>query len=113
MSLTKYSDDKKVQIRMESMGDYRKILYRVLPSELSLWNRWFHNEWHYLYHCWMSEWDLTRDDLYSLDEYIKEGISNLKTLGDVRAYLAKCDTTLKKRKFKLIELGKMWPDEDI
>jgi len=113
MSLTKYSDDKKVQIRMEGIGDYRKVLYRVLPSELSLWNRWFHNEWHYLYHCYSFECDLTRDDLYSVEEYIKEGISNLKTLGDVRAYLAKCDTTLKKRRFKLIEEGKLWPDENI
>ena len=89
----KYSNDFKVEYKSEELtikSNNRCLKYRIVPSQLSFWQRLFCNEWHYVYkdvYTWK-----TRDCANSVDDLLnmifsyKEArtfVEEHQTLGEV------------------------------
>jgi len=48
----KYLNNLKVEYKSEELNiksDNRYLKFRIVPSQLSLWQRLFYNKWHYVY----------------------------------------------------------------
>jgi len=94
---------------------YKEIYYRIVPSELPWWKRWFFNPWRKFFMCYPFSGIL--GELFTPDEYIRL-ILPLKTLEDVCKFHA--NENAKYNKFMRMEeerhaedvrRGKSWPDD--
>lgn len=102
-------DQCKVEFRTEkSFDNERRVYYRIVPSELPLLQRWFHNDWELLYHRYKYI-DLIKEH-YDPKEYIQE-VLPLTTYGDVRRYLEETDKIIRKQRIEKLKNGDIWPDE--
>ena len=113
----KFNRDLKVEITLDDRpySDYRAVFYRVVPSELPLFKRWFCNPWRQFYHG-LKLFSGTFDR-YDKDRYYNE-VAVLKTWGDVCDYLKEQDEIIgrsgkewEKERAKRIKNHEMWPDE--
>lgn len=107
-----YNKNWKVEFQFDSntSSDYRRIWWRVKPSELPLLKRLFSNEWNKLYRAY--KWVGGTSYLYSIDDYYKD-IAPMKTVGDVLEYLTKQDVIIQERHEKSIKEHEIWPDRKI
>lgn len=112
MALKKYNKNWEVEFQFDSNTSsvYRRIWWRVKPSELPLLKRLFLNEWNELYHAY--KWAGGTDKIYSIDEYY-EDIAPMKTVGDVLEYLNKQDVIVQERHEIQIKKHEIWPDRKI
>ena len=91
--------------RITSPDDIREIWWRICPSELSLWDRLFHNPWRQFYkECYG---DLLR--YFNPTEW-REEISQLKTYKDAIEYQSKQYELNDDYRRKQIDDGVIWPD---
>jgi hypothetical protein len=99
----------KVEFRTEKYFDNkRRVYYRIVPSELPFWKRWFHNDWEPLYHRY--EYIDSIKEHYDPKEYAQE-VLPLTTYGDVRRYLEETDKIVRKQRIEKLKNGDIWPDE--
>ena len=105
-----YRTDLKIEYCYENCGGYgsRYFYYRIKPSELPFWKRWFFNPWRQVFHA-----DKLCDGYnyhYKPLEYQNE-LLPLKTFGDVCNYLSKQREIIEERHNQRVENGETWPDE--
>ena len=84
----------------------RRFYYRILPSELSWFRRFFKNPWRAVYRTIR----LNTTDIYDVRDY-NTHIKSLKTLNDVLSYQKNEEELLYKNRKEAIENGEIWPDE--
>lgn len=88
----KFNKNFKVQYKSKKplFGDFRYLLYRIVPSELPLWKRIFCNRWKYAYsivYMYKPKEEIRTVDnllskLFKYEEAV-EFINNHKTYGEV------------------------------
>ena len=102
----------RVQFKTESAygpGNKRKVFYRVVPSELNLWDKIFNNKWTELFHP--SEKALLGFTfLYTPDEYRRE-IDGMHWLSQVEEYLESTRVEISRIKTAKYFRGEIWYDE--
>ncbi len=117
MTNKQYSPNLLIEIMMESnsLDKYRAIFYRIVPSQLTWFDRVFHNKWKRLWRASLFNggkmWYFDAADF-------KKHLANLKTLGDVENFLESETSFAKKirqeeieRRRKQYEAGEIWEDE--
>ena len=80
------ADNRKVEfsteITMNGHSQFRKVYWRIVPSELNWWDRKFHNRWHKM---WWYYKDGNYTDLFSVEEF-KFMRSSISTVSDVEKW---------------------------
>ena len=103
-----YRTDLKIEYGTEKCGNSRYVYYRIKPSELPFWKRWFFNPWRQMFHAF------NRIDgynhLYDAHQFHNE-LLPLKTFGDVCNYLSKEKAIIDERHYQRVQRGETWPDE--
>lgn len=101
-------DNYNIEFRLKnySMG-YRQILWKIVPSELGIWDRLFHNPWRILYRSCYRE--LT--DLFKARHW--KDVRQLTTYRDIMEYQAQEEEKARKVLQHDVELGVAWGDEEI
>lgn len=88
----KYPNDFKVEYKSEELSvksDNRYLKFRIVPSQLSLWQRLFCNKWHYAYKnafTWRSTTIDSADELLNMIFSYKEAktfIEEHQTWGEI------------------------------
>lgn len=100
-----------VEFTTEGTYDYnkRKVFYRVLPSELSLWDRVFNNKWVQLYRP--SEKSVIGFTyLYTVKDYQDE-IAPLNRLYEVERYIQESKQKISDLKTTKYLKGEIWYDQ--
>ena len=91
----KFDRNLKVEYKSQKLtipSENRYLLYRIVPSELPLWKRWFCNEWRYAYNDIYYSLNSVKniDDLFkylfSYEEAV-EFINTYKTYGELADFL--------------------------
>lgn len=102
--------DLKIEYCHEKCGDYgsRYFYYRIKPSELPFWKRWFFNPWRQMFHAFSSIDGYNY--LYDPKQFRNE-LLPLKTFGDVCNYLSKQRAIIQERHNQRVQRGETWPDE--
>ena len=77
----KEKDDCKIELSWEKAGSYRYYYYRIMPSELPLFTRWFNNPWNRIELVVYYDWN----PCISADDY-KKYIAPMQTYGDVKKF---------------------------
>ncbi len=90
---------------ISSPDDRRKIEWRICPSELSFWDRLFHNPWRPFYKECCGE-----VTYYFNPTEWKEELSQLKTYKDAIEYQSKQYEMHIDYRRKRIDDGVIWPD---
>ena len=115
----KYNRDYKIQTKLgpthRNSDGYKEIFYRILPSELPWWKRWFFNPWRKFFICY--GYSPTFGTLFTIGEYNRY-IVPLKTFGDVcdfhereRAKYVEMKRREAEEHEKAVVSGKAWPDD--
>lgn len=105
-----YDRDWQVQYMLDSNThlDYRRIWWRVLPSELPILKRWFFNQWNEMFHAY--KYIGGRSESFTKDEYYNV-IRPMKTVGEVLDYLRKQKVIIEERHDRKLNKHEIWPDE--
>lgn len=105
-----YRTDLKIEYCYENClaGPGRYFYYRIKPSELPFWKRWFFNPWRQMFHAY--KWLGGYNYLYKPIDYQNE-LLPLKTFGDVCNYLSKQRAIIEERHNQRVQRGEAWPDE--
>ena len=106
----KYRTDLKIEYCHEkcSGSGSRYFYYRIKPSELPLWKRWFFNPWRRIYHAfsYMDGYNY----LFNPREF-RDELLPLKTFGDMCDYLRKHKAIIEERHWRKVQNGEKWPDD--
>lgn len=98
-------DDYKIKLSWEGTGAYRYYYYKIVPSELPLFQRWFKNPWHRINLACLDDWNPN----ISIKDY-KEYIAPLRTYGDVRRLRENEWSKIKATRKRYEEHNIRWPD---
>ena len=107
----KYGTDLKIEYcheKCDTDGDYRYFYYRIKPSELPLWKRWFFNPWREMFYAYT--WIDSYGHLYTPRKF-RDELLPLQTFGDVCNYLSKQTAIIEERHHRKVQEGEAWPDE--
>ena len=106
-----YNKDWKIEIKLDGISykDLRKIYYRILPSELTWWQRLFCNKWQPFFHGYESVHGVGQ--FFDRHRYCKQ-IKPLQTYGDVDKYLREQATLIKTNREEAVMRGLIWDDQD-
>lgn len=106
-----YDRNWKVQYMLDSStsSDYRRVWWRVLPSELPLLKRWFCNGWNEMFHAY--SYFSGTSQFFSRKNYYEE-IRPMNTVGEVLDYLRKQKVIIEDRHDRRLNNHEIWPDEE-
>ena len=106
----KYGVNLKIEYCHEKCGGSgsRYFYYRIKPSELPFWKRWFFNPWIKIFHAF--EWLDGYNYLFNPQEF-RDELLPLKTFGDMCCYLGKQEQIVQDRHWERVKKGEAWPDE--
>lgn len=105
----KYRTDMEIEyMHAKAYDGHRFYYYRIKPSELPLWRRWFHNPWRRVFHSYESIDGYKFS--YTPKEYAYE-LLPLKTFGDMCEYLERHRKIIDEAHLRRIQSGEIWPDE--
>lgn len=107
----KYDTNFKIEYCHEKFGintNYRYFYYRIKPSELPFWKRWFFNPWRKVFQAF--EWLDGYGYLFNPQEF-RDKLLPLKTFGDMCRYLEKQEQIVQDRLWERVQKGEAWPDE--
>ena len=101
-------DNHNIEFRFQNHSTgYRQILWRIVPSELGIWDRLFHNPWRVLYRACYRE----------LTSFFKakhwKDARELTTYRAIMEYQAQEEEKARKALQRDVELGVAWGDEEI
>ena len=105
----KYERDLKIEYSYErAFEDHRYFYYRIKPSELPLWKRWFCNPWRKVF----SSFSYMSGYKYAFNpQEFKDELKPLKTFGDMCDYLRKHEAIIEERHLMMVQNGDAWSDE--
>ena len=106
----KYGVNLKIEYCHEKCADtrYRYFYYRIKPSELPFWKRWFFNPWRKIFHAY--ELISGYNYLFGPQEF-RDELLPLRTFGDMCRYLDKERTIIEDRHEERVRNGEEWPDD--
>lgn len=106
----KYRTDLKIEYCQEKCGNHgsRYFYYRIKPSELPFWKRWFFNPWRRIFHAYevIDGYNYLFDPMEYRDEILP-----LNTFGDMCNYLNRQEQIIQDRHWRRVQRGEAWPDE--
>lgn len=104
----KYLDNWKIEFASEKAFDdeYRYVYYRIDPSELNLFQRWFSNPWlkTYYHYAWGAG---GLGDLWTPKRFMME-LKPMTTYGEIRKYLEKQQAVNDKNEADRRARGEIW-----
>ena len=86
--------------------DYRYIYWRIRPSEMTWWDRIFHNPWRLFSGVIVDE----LNEVYSPKTF-KEQLSHIKTYEQAVNYQNEQYRIVEEKKLEKIATGEYWPDD--